>query len=136
MADVKDTTGASLADRLTKPDGSKFESPKVDVASSAADVASLKIEDVPAKPAGDSSSSWADEVETPVQANPEPSTETTTPPKESNDDETTLDGATEPQNGTPMLAEPDYEVNVKLSDVQADPNNPLYSVKNFNDLGL
>lgn len=34
------------------------------------------------------------------------------------------------------LQEPEYTVEVKLSDLQADPNNPLYSVKNFDDLGL
>lgn len=34
------------------------------------------------------------------------------------------------------LQEPEYQVEVKLSDLQADPNNPLYSVKSFEDLGL
>ncbi|KAI5290956.1 RNA helicase required for poly(A+) mRNA export [Ascosphaera aggregata] len=34
------------------------------------------------------------------------------------------------------LQEPEYDVQVKLSDIQADPNNPLYSVKSFEDLGL
>ncbi len=29
-----------------------------------------------------------------------------------------------------------YEVAVKLQDLQADPNSPLYSVKSFDDLGL
>jgi ATP-dependent RNA helicase DDX19/DBP5 len=33
------------------------------------------------------------------------------------------------------LREPDYNVEVKLSDIQADPNNPLYSVKSFEELG-
>lgn len=45
------------------------------------------------------------------------------------------DGAAGVQNGS-NLQEPEYNVNVKLSDLQADPNNPLYSVKNFSDLGL
>lgn len=45
------------------------------------------------------------------------------------------DGASELQNGS-NLQEPEYNVEVKLSDLQADPNNPLYSVKNFSDLGL
>lgn len=39
------------------------------------------------------------------------------------------------QNGS-NLQEPEYDVEVKLSDLQDDPNNPLYSVKNFSDLGL
>lgn len=30
----------------------------------------------------------------------------------------------------------DYEVSVKLADLQADPNSPLYSVKKFDELGL
>lgn len=34
------------------------------------------------------------------------------------------------------LLEPEFDVNVKLNDLQADPNNPLYSVKNFADLNL
>jgi ATP-dependent RNA helicase DDX19/DBP5 len=29
-----------------------------------------------------------------------------------------------------------YEVAVKLQDMQADPNSPLYSVKSFEELGL
>lgn len=43
-----------------------------------------------------------------------------------------------PQNvaGDSDLNEPDYSVEVKLSDLQADPNNPLYSIKSFEDLGL
>lgn len=45
------------------------------------------------------------------------------------------DGASELQNGS-NLQEPEYNVEVKLSDLQDDPNNPLYSVKNFSDLGL
>lgn len=34
------------------------------------------------------------------------------------------------------LREPEWDVNVKLSDMQADPNNPLYSIKSFAELGL
>ncbi|KAE8150781.1 ATP dependent RNA helicase [Aspergillus avenaceus] len=45
------------------------------------------------------------------------------------------DGAAAQQGGSD-LHEPDYTVEVKLSDLQADPNNPLFSVKNFEDLGL
>jgi ATP-dependent RNA helicase DDX19/DBP5 len=48
-----------------------------------------------------------------------------------------VDGAVEPQNGS-QLTEPmgEFEVAVKLSDLQADPNDPLYSVKTFEQLGL
>ncbi|KAL8720551.1 MAG: hypothetical protein Q9225_002597 [Loekoesia sp. 1 TL-2023] len=128
MADKEGTTGGSLADRMTKSDGSKFESPK-------ADLGNGTTEATPLEPAGESSS-WADEVETPVKANPEPAIGATTQPEESSLAKVQLDGATEPQNGTPLLAEPSYEVNVKLSDVQANPNNPLYSIKDFTELGL
>ena len=47
-----------------------------------------------------------------------------------------VDGATESQNGSSQIYEPTYDVDVKLSDVQADPNNPLYSIKSFDELGL
>lgn len=46
-----------------------------------------------------------------------------------------VDGANEEIGGS-SLQEPEYDVQVKLSDIQADPNNPLYSVKSFEDLGL
>ncbi|KAH3900200.1 ATP-dependent RNA helicase DBP5 SCDLUD_003171 [Saccharomycodes ludwigii] len=34
------------------------------------------------------------------------------------------------------LVKSEYEVKVKLADLQADPNSPLYSVKSFEELGL
>ena len=45
------------------------------------------------------------------------------------------DGAAEPQNGS-TLQEPEWDVEVKLADLQGDPNNPLFSAKKFEDLGL
>jgi hypothetical protein len=45
------------------------------------------------------------------------------------------DGATHIGGGS-NLQEPDYTVDVKLSDMQADPDNPLYSIKTFEELGL
>ncbi|KAF2154023.1 ATP-dependent RNA helicase DBP5 [Myriangium duriaei CBS 260.36] len=47
-----------------------------------------------------------------------------------------VDGAGELQMGSSGLLEPEFDVNVKLNDLQADPNNPLFSVKNFSDLNL
>ncbi|KAG0138274.1 P-loop containing nucleoside triphosphate hydrolase protein, partial [Tuber indicum] len=41
-----------------------------------------------------------------------------------------------PTVGGSGLNEPEYEVAVKLADLQGDPNSPLYSVKRFEDLGL
>lgn len=46
------------------------------------------------------------------------------------------DGASEFQLGTAGLSEPEFNVDVKLSDMQADPNDPLYSIKSFEDLDL
>lgn len=45
------------------------------------------------------------------------------------------DGAGEPQAGS-SLQEPEFDVQVKLSDMQADPDNPLFSAKTFEELGL
>lgn len=45
------------------------------------------------------------------------------------------DGASEVKGGS-GLHDSEYSVNVKLSDQQADPNNPLYSIKNFEEIGL
>lgn len=47
-----------------------------------------------------------------------------------------LDGAPSSIGGSGGLEEPEYNVNVKLANLQADPNNPLYSVKSFDDLHL
>jgi ATP-dependent RNA helicase DDX19/DBP5 len=40
---------------------------------------------------------------------------------------------TEPETN---LIQNKYQVAVKLQDLQADPNSPLYSVKSFEELGL
>ena len=34
------------------------------------------------------------------------------------------------------LHDSEYDVHVKLGNQQADPNNPLFSIKSFEDLGL
>jgi len=46
------------------------------------------------------------------------------------------DGAPEALGGSGGLEEPEYDVELKLRDLQGDPNNPLYSVKSFYDLNL
>lgn len=46
-----------------------------------------------------------------------------------------VDGASAEQAGS-SLQEPEYDVQVKLADMQADPNNPLFSAKTFEQLGL
>lgn len=43
---------------------------------------------------------------------------------------------TKESNNDSNLIKSTYEVKVKLADLQADPNSPLYSVKSFEELGL
>jgi len=119
--------GGSLADRITKPDSTPTTS-----------ILNASASDF--RPS--SGKSWADEVNSPSNEEPpiipnidtakETST-TTSETKETNIAQ--MDGATEPFNGS-QLHEPDYAVDIKLADMQADPNNPLYSVKSFEELGL
>ena len=78
--------------------------------------------------------SWADDANSPVDANDTAAEDPKA--KESDLAKAQVDGATEFQNGSPSIYEPTYDVDVKLSDVQADPNNPLYSIKSFDELGL
>lgn len=82
--------------------------------------------------------------ETPVEqaaatAAPEATTEapaqTATPPAEDSVAASQLDGAGPPQKGS-ALREPEWKVEVKLADLQADPNNPLFSAKSFEELKL
>jgi ATP-dependent RNA helicase DDX19/DBP5 len=46
-----------------------------------------------------------------------------------------VDGSGPEGNGS-ELADTKFNVEVKLADLQADPNNPLFSVKSFEDLQL
>ncbi|KAI9678040.1 MAG: RNA helicase required for poly(A+) mRNA export [Caeruleum heppii] len=121
---------ASLADRITKPD----DKPKPN--------ADNPPESSPSQ-ATPVSTSWADEVASPVTAEPKPvemqpksvETPATTGPAV---EKSQADGAGELMGGSQLsdLKEPEFDVEVKLSDIQADPNNPLYSVKSFEELGL
>ncbi|KAI9754950.1 MAG: RNA binding protein snu13 [Chaenotheca gracillima] len=101
-------SSTSLEDRITKPDPASTESN--DAASSSTPGQAVTKD------------SWADETSTPTA---EASKEAPKPQ---------VDGAAE-ANGGSELREPEYDVHVKLSDIQADPNNPLYSVKSFEELG-
>jgi ATP-dependent RNA helicase DDX19/DBP5 len=62
--------------------------------------------------------------ETPAQAGDEHSLETAQ-----------VDGSGPPGNGA-QLADTEFSVEVKLADLQADPNNPLFSAKSFEELQL
>lgn len=77
------------------------------------------------------STSWADDTEEPSA----PSAQNTQNMDGAQDMGNQHDGAGEVQMGSSLL-EPEFNVDVKLNDLQADPNNPLYSVKNFGDLNL
>lgn len=69
-------------------------------------------------------SSWADEVSSPaVEEAPLTALNQT-------------DGASEPLGGDGIVDSSGFDVHVKLSDLQANPNDPLYSIKSFEDLGL
>ncbi|EGP92400.1 unnamed protein product [Zymoseptoria tritici ST99CH_1A5] len=76
--------------------------------------------------------SWADESTTPPNgaASDAPAADGKTL------DDTQKDGATTWMLGSEGLDEPEFDVNVKLADLQEDPNNPLYSVKSFDELNL
>ena len=88
------------------------------------------------KPEGDEKTSWADETSA-ADGDAQPSTgKVDTEQKPSDLSKAQTDGATEALNGGSGIYEPSYEVNVKLSDLQADPNNPLNSIKSFEELGL
>ncbi|KAF2774225.1 DEAD-domain-containing protein [Teratosphaeria nubilosa] len=70
--------------------------------------------------------SWADDAET-------PSTEKAA---DNSLARAQTDGATSWLNGSSGLDEPEFDVNVKLADLQDDPNNPLYSAQTFEQLSL
>ncbi|KIV83097.1 hypothetical protein PV11_05152 [Exophiala sideris] len=109
------TSGGSLADRVSKPD-----------------TMNAQAESFQPK----SGTSWADEVSSPAtEEPPSASNLNATPAEDASAPVAQVDGATEPFGGS-QLQEPEYDVNVKLADMQADPNNPLFSATSFEQLGL
>jgi ATP-dependent RNA helicase DDX19/DBP5 len=87
---------------------------------------------------------WADDAEAPVESTPAaPSAQPTIDIAKSQTDGATddslamaqTDGASSWLNGS-GLNEPEFDVNVKLADLQDDPNNPLYSISSFEELNL
>ncbi|KAK5115360.1 RNA helicase required for poly(A+) mRNA export [Meristemomyces frigidus] len=87
--------------------------------------------------------SWADEVATPIQESSkqadmgksDSASKADTDAVSHSLNSAQTDGATSWLNGS-GLDEPEFDVNVKLADLQDDPNNPLYSAKSFDDLNL
>jgi hypothetical protein len=105
--------GGGLASRISKPEPAT---------KSWADEVNSPTEDTPPEISIDAMSSKpADSVEQIIEEKPE--------------DIPQHDGAAEPFGGS-QLQEPQYAVEIKLADMQADPNNPLYSAATFEQLGL
>lgn len=109
MSDPKPT---SLADRITQP------APSLDAATASFTPAASTT-----APSG--STSWADEVASPTGP-PTPGATLA---------DAQVDGQVEPLGGS-GLHDATYEVEVSLADLQGDPNNPLYSISSFDDLGM
>lgn len=119
---------ASLEDRISKPENGQTEGK--DTGSSTG----TNINAAPFVPGG--STSWADEAAE-AATNSEPSAVSANDSKETSElSKAQTDGGTFQQNGSSGIFDPNYEVNVKLSDLQANPDDPLFSIKTFEELGL
>lgn len=115
---------ASLADRITKPDADLEAQPEI-------------MKTVPPPVGQTESSPWADEASTAAGAASAPSEAPSKAEKEKSSlAAAQTDGATIEQGGEGMTEDPSYDVTVRLADLQANPNDPLYSVKSFEQLGL
>lgn len=64
------------------------------------------------------------------------STEPQASPKSENTEPNQIDGAGEARGGSVGIHDANYSVSVTLADMQANPNDPLYSIKSFEELGL
>lgn len=119
---------ASLEDRISKPDSGQIEGK--DTGSSTG----TNVNAAPFVPGG--SISWADETAE-AATNSEPSAVNAKAEKEMSDmAKAQTDGASAPLGGSSGIYDPSYEVNVKLSDLQGNPDDPLYSIRSFEELGL
>jgi ATP-dependent RNA helicase DDX19/DBP5 len=108
MADAAAPAG-SLADRITQP----------------LSAASATFSPAAAAAPTQDSPSWADEVASPTGAAGD---EISLPNAQG-------DGSSEPLGGS-TLHDAQYEVEVKLSDLQGDVNSPLHSISTFDELGM
>lgn len=136
MASSAEAKSAPLSERMTFPKSTSE--------------ASAEAEKSPSE-----DKSWADDVASPVaqelslknlkidktETKPSDSAPAESTSKSDQPQTTTQDAAVDSQQAqgddppATGLMEPDYDVEVKLSDIQADPNNPLYSIKSFEQLG-
>ena len=99
---------ASLADRITKP----------------------------SEPTSATSTSWADEVASPTAPSPAEFPTVDAGAKKAPQDIPQVDGATEPNTGSALQEDNEFEVEVTLADLQIDKNSPLFSTQNFQELGM
>ncbi|CZT17119.1 related to ATP-dependent RNA helicase DBP5 [Ramularia collo-cygni] len=77
---------------------------------------------------------WADEEET--APNTAPDGTTGAKAADNGLEKAQTDGASTWMQGSVGLDEPEFDVNVKLADLQANPDNPLFSAKTFEELNL
>lgn len=118
---------SSLADRISKPESGK--STDAGVSDTSQSVTSPVSSSAP--------KSWADEANSAAEASSAPPSVKAKAEKEMSDlAKAQTDGASDSLNGNMGVIEPSYDVDVKLSDMQANPNDPLYSAKSFEELGL
>jgi hypothetical protein len=104
----KAAPSGSLSDRISAP---------LNAASSAFTPAAAPA---PSKSTG----SWADEAASPVNDSGRSL------------EKSQMDGSTPNQGGSALQDVEEFEVEVKLSDIQGDEKSPLYSVKSFDQLGM
>ncbi|KIX05134.1 uncharacterized protein Z518_06006 [Rhinocladiella mackenziei CBS 650.93] len=98
--------------------------------------ASGSLADRISKPDAQSGPLWTDEATSPAAGKTNAMANTDGKKSaDSTEPASQVDGATEPFGGS-ELQEPAYDVEIKLADMQADPNNPLYSATSFEQLGL
>lgn len=139
----------SLQDRL-KPRSeeevshllNKGEATKTDDGENLANMLStVNLEKSETKKEDDKSAEKADSNESSKESSKEESKEEPEESKEekksndSKESEKPVSESSEDKENTRLITS-SYEVAVKLADLQADPNSPLYSVKRFEDLGL
>jgi hypothetical protein len=109
--DSKAGASGSLSDRISAP---------LNAASTSFTPATASSTPGPAKSTG----SWADEVASPVNEGA------------SSLVQAQMDGSGIKSGGSALHDVEEFEVEVKLSDIQGDEKSPLYSVKSFDQLGL
>ncbi len=115
----------SLGDRITEPENGPEPEASIDTTTSAPLASPIE------------SKSWADEANSAAEAAPVSAEVKANAEKEMNElSKAQTDGAGGDAGGSTAMIEPTYDVDVKLSDLQADPNDPLYSAKSFDQLGL